>query len=56
MSANFKALYEQSAPQTDQVRQQGRAHIRAILTPEQQRKFEEFLRRVDEERKKRYGR
>lgn len=39
-------------PQYDQVRQQGRDSIRAILTPEQKVKFEAFLKRVDQERQK----
>jgi Spy/CpxP family protein refolding chaperone len=34
--------------QLDQVRQKGRAQVRAILTPEQLPKFEEFLKRMDE--------
>lgn len=36
----------------DQERQKSRDEIRAILTPEQKPKFEDFLRRMDEERKK----
>lgn len=36
----------------DQVRQQGRDSIRAILTPDQKAKFELFLKRIDEERQK----
>ena len=52
MQAKYRALHEQISPQTEQVRQQGRAQIRAILTPEQKPKFEEFLREFDEERKK----
>lgn len=39
-------------PKIDQVRQQGRDSIRAILTPEQKTKFEAFLKRIDEERQK----
>ena len=35
----------------DQARQKGRDQIRAFLTPEQKPKFEEFLKRMDEERK-----
>lgn len=49
----YRALQQQIAPQTDKVRQQSREKIRAILTPEQIPKFEDFLRRMDEERKKR---
>ncbi|HKV60374.1 MAG TPA: hypothetical protein VJO16_00550 [Candidatus Acidoferrum sp.] len=39
-------------PKFDQVRQQGRNSIRAILTAEQRPKFEAFLKRLDEERQK----
>ncbi|MGH9675886.1 MAG: hypothetical protein ACRD36_02185 [Candidatus Acidiferrum sp.] len=39
-------------PKFDQVRQQGRNSIRAILTAEQLPKFEAFLKRLDEERQK----
>ena len=53
LGGKYQALHEQIAPQTEQVRQKGREQIRAILTPEQRPKFEEFLRRLDEERKKR---
>ncbi len=53
VGAKYRALHEQIAPQTEQVRKQGRDQIRAILTPDQRPMFEEFLRRLDEERKKR---
>jgi len=36
----------------NEARQKGREQIRAILTPEQKSKFEEFLKRLDEERKR----
>jgi hypothetical protein len=39
-------------PKFDQVRQQGRNNIRAILTPDQKVKFEEFLKRIDEHEQK----
>ena len=52
----FEELYEPVRSQADLVRQQGRENIRAILTAEQRVKFEEILRRIDEERKKRNGR
>lgn len=51
--AKFDAIHEQERPQYDQARHDGRSRIRAILTPEQLPKFEDFLRRLDEERKKR---
>jgi Spy/CpxP family protein refolding chaperone len=39
-------------PKWDQVRQQGRDQIRAILTPEQRAKFDAFVKKFDEERRK----
>ncbi len=53
MQSRYEEIHKQTAPQAEQVRQQGREQIRAILTPEQRPKFEEFLRRLDEERSKR---
>ncbi len=53
MKGKYAAIHKQISPQTEQARQQGREQIRALLTPEQKPKFEEFLRRLDEERKKR---
>lgn len=50
--AKWTALYAPLDPQKEQIRQDGRAHIRAILTPEQQVKFDDFMRRIDEQRKK----
>ncbi len=49
--AESRAIRDQTELQIDQVRQKGREQIRAILTPEQKPKFEEFLKRLDEERK-----
>ena len=46
-----KAIHDQSDTQIEQLRQKGRDQIRTILTPEQKPKFEEFLRKLDEERK-----
>jgi len=51
--SKFQAINDQTQPQYDQVRQQARDRIRAFLTPEQRPKFEEFVRRLDEEREKR---
>jgi hypothetical protein len=47
-----RALYAPLDPQRDQIRQQARARIRAVLTPEQTVKFETFLRELDAARKK----
>ncbi len=50
--AEAKAIRDQTDAQIDQVHQKGRQQIREILTPEQRPKFEEFLKRLDEERKR----
>jgi hypothetical protein len=52
MEAQYKEIHRQTDPLIDQARQRGRNQIRAILAPEQLPKFEEFLRRIDEERKR----
>ena len=49
--AESKVIRDQSDAQLDAVRQKGRAQVRAILTPDQLPKFEEFLKRIDEQRK-----
>ncbi len=54
--AEYKSIRDQSNQQLnsqmDQARKKGRDQIRAILSPEQKPKFEEFLKRLDEERKR----
>jgi Spy/CpxP family protein refolding chaperone len=50
--AESKAIRDQTDAQIDQVHQKGRQQIREILTPEQKPKFEEFLKQLDEERKR----
>ncbi|HLQ51549.1 MAG TPA: hypothetical protein VK129_08635 [Terriglobales bacterium] len=52
VQAQYKAIHQTTEPQINEARQKGRDQIRAILTPEQKPKFEEFLRRLDEERKR----
>ncbi len=47
-----RAIHEQTDAQLDAVRQKGRAQMRAVLTVDQLPKFEEFLNRMDEERKR----
>jgi Spy/CpxP family protein refolding chaperone len=47
-----KAIHDQADAQLDQVRQKGRDQVRAILTPEQKPKFEEFLKNLDEQKKR----
>ena len=48
-----KIIRDQTDAQIEAIRQRGRNEIRAILTADQQPKFEEFLKRLDEERKRR---
>ena len=48
----WKALYTPLDAEREQMRLQGRQKIRSILTPEQQPKFDEYIRRLDEQRKK----
>ena len=50
--AKWQALYAPLDAQREAIRQQGRERIRAMMTPEQQPKLEDFMRRVDEQRKK----
>jgi len=50
--AEAKTIHDQADAQIDQVHQKGRDQIRAILLPEQKPKFEDFLKRLDEERKR----
>jgi esterase/lipase len=48
----YKAVHEVMDPQIDAVRQKNRDKIRALLTPEQKPKLEEFFRKLDEERQR----
>lgn len=50
--SQVRALYAPLDPQREQIRQQARTRIRAVLTPEQTVKFETFLQELDADRKK----
>ena len=50
--AEVKTIHDQTDAQIEQVRQKGRDQIRGVLTPEQKPKFEEFLKNLDEQRKR----
>jgi Spy/CpxP family protein refolding chaperone len=50
--AKISTAYVPANAQREELRQQGRARIRAILTSEQLPKFEAFMHRLDEQRKK----
>lgn len=53
MQHRYDAVHDQINPQLYQIREQGRDQIRQVLTPEQRPKFEDYLKRVDEERRRR---
>jgi Spy/CpxP family protein refolding chaperone len=50
--AKIHAAYAPADAQREELRQQGRARVRSILTAEQLPKFDAFMQRVDEQRKK----
>jgi hypothetical protein len=50
--AKWQALYAPLDAQREAIRMQGRDRIRAMLTPEQLPRYEDFMRRADEQRKK----
>ena len=53
MRNHYDALHAKLDPEYEQVRQQGRERIRQTLTPEQRPKFEDLLRQIDEDRRRR---
>jgi hypothetical protein len=53
--AKYGELHAKLDPEYEDVRQQGRERIRQVLTPDQRPKFEELLRQIDEDRRKRAG-
>jgi len=48
----FKAIREATQPQIDATRAQAREKVRSFLTSEQRPKYEAYLVRLDEERKR----
>jgi hypothetical protein len=52
---DYKAVHTVMDPQIEAVRQKTREKIRAVLTDDQKPKFAEFLRKMDEERKRNSG-
>jgi len=54
--SRYDAIYQLYRPQIEQARQEGRQKIRGFLTAEQLPKFEAYLQRIDEARKKRNAR
>jgi Spy/CpxP family protein refolding chaperone len=53
ITAIYRESQDQARPQYDAVHNEIRSRIRAVLTPAQQPKFDEFLKRLDAERKAR---
>jgi Spy/CpxP family protein refolding chaperone len=53
MQRRYDAVHDQMNPEFAQIREQGHDQIRQILTPEQRPKFEDFLKRVDQDRRRR---
>jgi Spy/CpxP family protein refolding chaperone len=49
----YAEIHRQVDPEYENARHEGREKIRQILTPEQRPKFEDLLRRFDEERRSR---
>ncbi len=55
MQHRYDVVHDQMNPEFEQIREQGHEQIRQVLNPEQRPKFEDFLRRVDEGRRRRAG-
>jgi hypothetical protein len=52
IQTQMKSIRKTLEPQFDEARQRGRERIRAILSAEQRPKFEEYMQKLDEERKR----
>jgi hypothetical protein len=52
IQSQMKVVRKTTDPQVDEIRQKGRNRIRAILSADQKPKFEEFIRKLDDERKR----
>lgn len=55
VQVEMRAIRQKSEPEIAEARQRGRDKIRAILTPEQKAKLEEFFKRLDDERHRNAG-
>lgn len=53
MQHRYDVVHDQMNPEFEQIREQGHDQIRQVLTQEQRPKFEDFLRRVNEDRRRR---
>ena len=52
IQSQMKSIRKTLEPQFDEARQKGRERIRAILNDEQRPKFEQYIRKLDEDRKR----
>jgi hypothetical protein len=52
VQSQMKSIRKTVEPQFNEAREKGRERIRAILNAEQRPKFEQFIRKLDEERKR----
>jgi flagellar basal body-associated protein FliL len=52
IQTQMKSIRKTLDPQLDEVRQKGRERIRAILSAEQRPKFEAYIQKLDEERRR----
>jgi Spy/CpxP family protein refolding chaperone len=50
--AKIKAIRDATQPQVDAIRNQAREKVRASLTPDQIPKYEAYVKKLDEERKR----
>jgi hypothetical protein len=49
---DIRAIHDKNDAEVDAVRMKARAQMRGFLTQEQMPKFEQYMQRLDEERKK----
>lgn len=52
IQSQMKSIRKTVDPQLNEVREKGRERIRTILSAEQKPKFEEYIRKLDEERRR----
>jgi hypothetical protein len=55
LQERFKAIHDREGRERQTARREARDKMRVILRPDQTPKFEEFFRRLDEERAKKTG-
>lgn len=51
--AHYAELHDKFDPEYERVRHEGRQRIREVLTADQRPKFEDLLRQIDEDRRRR---